>query len=85
MTMKNTQQNQPAGPENAPAQFIPQCKFLRSKEMYYEQAGEEDAQFASDVFWCASHWRPSGPTASQPEKAIANPAAHAMTCHKEGH
>ncbi len=59
--MKNTQQNQPAGPENAPAQFIPQCKFLRSKEMYYEQAGEEDVQFASDVFWCAKSLEAFGP------------------------
>ena len=31
----------------------PPCKFLRSKEMFYEDAAGEEGEFASDVFWCS--------------------------------
>ena len=31
----------------------PPCKFLRSKEMFHEDAAGEEGEFASDVFWCS--------------------------------
>jgi hypothetical protein len=38
------------------------CKFLRSKEMFYEQPGtDSDDLFASDTFWCARTQEAFGP------------------------
>ena len=48
----------------------PPCKFLRSKEMFYEDAAGEEGEFASDVFWCSKS-QPSALTASRPTNVIA--------------
>jgi hypothetical protein len=54
-----------ARPETAEGQALPQngpCRFLRSKEMFYEQpATESDDPFASGTFWCARTQEAFGP------------------------
>ena len=45
------------------------CKFLRSKEMYYELPGEEtDDDFTSGCFWCAQTQETFGPDGEPAEK-----------------
>ncbi|GMW01136.1 MAG: hypothetical protein AMXMBFR84_22730 [Candidatus Hydrogenedentota bacterium] len=36
------------------------CKYLRSKEMYYQTGYEEEA-FSSDAFWCTKTHQSYGP------------------------
>ena len=55
-----------SGPGN---QSLSPCKFLRSKEMFYEQPGEEsDDMYASGVFWCAKTQEAFGPDGEAAEK-----------------
>jgi len=41
------------------AQFELPCRYLRSKEMYYQ--GAEDESFASGIYWCTRTHEPFGP------------------------
>lgn len=61
----NTHSNQQAGDSVAAP-----CKFLRTKEMFYEQPEEEaNDAFASDAFWCAKTQEAFGPDGEPAEKA----------------
>ena len=46
----------------------PPCKFLRSKEMFHEDAAGEEGEFASDVFWCAKSQEAFGPDGDAADK-----------------
>jgi hypothetical protein len=35
-----------------PPQRQPACQKLRSKEMFYYSAGDEDDQYSSGIYWC---------------------------------
>ena len=37
------------------------CPKLRSKEMYYEQPGQEEEDFSSGLFWCMKTNETFGP------------------------
>lgn len=37
------------------------CRNLRSKEMYYQPAGQEEDEFASGIFWCCRTQESFGP------------------------
>ena len=46
------------------------CKYLRSKEMFYETAGSEDERFSGGAFWCSKTqecFGPDGSTAGKEE------------------
>lgn len=30
------------------------CKYLRSKEMFYDAPAEQDDEFSSGIFWCSN-------------------------------
>ena len=47
-------------PESAPQFQIP-CLNLRSKEMYYQTAGQDDDQFCSGLYWCSRTHESFGP------------------------
>ena len=52
---------EPSQTDEQPRPPVAACKHLRNKEMFYEQAGEEDAEFASEVFWCSKSQEAFGP------------------------
>ena len=37
------------------------CRQLRSKEMYYQSAGEEEDEFSSGIYWCGKTQEGFGP------------------------
>lgn len=37
------------------------CQHFRSKEMYYQEPGQDDDQFSSGVFWCIKTHEGFGP------------------------
>ena len=37
------------------------CRKMRSKEMYYQDHGQEDDAFSSGVFWCGKTQENFGP------------------------
>jgi len=41
--------------------FQPQCRHLRSKEMYYQAPEQEDDEFSSGVYWCGKTQETFGP------------------------
>ncbi len=49
-----------------PAEDAYPCRYLRSKEMYYQ--GAEDDAFASGAFWCARTHEPLGPDGAGADK-----------------
>ena len=53
--------------ENSPATFQPPCRQLRSKEMYYH--GAEDDEFASGIHWCQQTNEAFGPDGEPCSKA----------------
>ncbi len=46
-------------PSENPTAYHPTCRQLRSKEMYYQAA--EDDEFASGIHWCQQTNEPFGP------------------------
>ena len=46
--------------ETSPDLQLP-CRHLRSKEMYYQSAGQEDDAFSSGVYWCIQTHEAFGP------------------------
>ena len=69
--MKKIHSDQQTGTTTGPqTQLLVPCKFLRSKEMYYETPGEEaDDDFASDAYWCAKTQEAFGPDGEAAEKS----------------
>lgn len=43
------------------AEFKVPCRHLRSKEMYYQDFGTPDDQYASGIFWCGRTQESFGP------------------------
>ena len=43
------------------AEFKVPCRHLRSKEMYYQDFGAPDDQYASGIFWCGRTQESFGP------------------------
>ena len=43
------------------AEFKVPCRHLRSKEMYYQDFGAADDQYASGIFWCGRTQESFGP------------------------
>jgi len=39
----------------------PLCRHLRSKEMYYQNYGAAEDEFASGIFWCGKTQENFGP------------------------
>ena len=63
---------QTGGPTAPETQELLPCKYLRSKEMYYEQPGAENVDgdpFASGVYWCARTQEAFGPDGEPAEKS----------------
>ena len=48
--------------------FLVPCRYLRSKEMYYQ--GQEDDAFASGIHWCQQTSEPFGPDGQPVEKNL---------------
>ena len=69
--MKKIQPDQQTGTETGPpTQLLVPCKFLRSKEMFYEQPGDQPNEaFASGVYWCAKTHEAFGPDGEAAEKS----------------
>jgi hypothetical protein len=44
-----------------PIQLRQPCRLLRSKEMFYQSAGQEDDQFSSGIYWCTQTHENFGP------------------------
>ena len=69
--MRKTNPDAPSESQGAEASTQPllPCKFLRSKEMFYEQPGDEaDDESVSGVFWCARTQEAFGPDGEPAEK-----------------
>jgi hypothetical protein len=69
--MKKIHPDQQTGASTGPqVQVLVPCKFLRSKEMFYEQPGDgADVAFASDVYWCSKTQEAFGPDGEPAEKS----------------
>ena len=37
------------------------CQYLRSKEMYHQDLGQEEDQYSSGLFWCGKTHESFGP------------------------
>ncbi len=47
-------------PEISPETHV-HCKHIRSKEMYYQNLGQDNDPFASGIFWCTKTHEGFGP------------------------
>jgi hypothetical protein len=56
------------------------CKYLRSKEMFYESPGAEDSDFASGVFWCSKTQEAFGPDGDSADKGECKPGRSCYLC-----
>jgi hypothetical protein len=54
------------------------CKHLRNKEMYYQNDGQEDDQYASGLFWCTKTHENFGPDG---ESAGKNECCSSRSCY----
>jgi len=58
-------------PMNSPtpsSRFLQTCPKLRSKEMYHDAPGQEDAAFASGLYWCMKTHETFGPDGQPADK-----------------
>ncbi len=37
------------------------CRYIRSKEMFHSERGQEDDQFSSGIYWCGKTHEGFGP------------------------
>lgn len=71
----NTHSKQQPGAVAAP------CKFLRSKEMFYESPRDEmDDEFAGGAYWCAKTQEAFGPDGEPAEMAGCQCGRSCYTC-----
>lgn len=45
----------------SPQKFTLPCRHLRSKEMFYQEPGQEEDEFSSHTYWCLKTHEGFGP------------------------
>lgn len=56
------------------------CRYLRSKEMYYQGLGQEDDEFSSGIYWCMKTQENFGPDGAAANKAECCGGRACHTC-----
>ena len=49
------------------------CRYMRSKEMYYEEPGQEEDDYASGAYWCMQTEEAFGPDNDPCDKQDCGP------------
>ena len=67
---------------NTPKPDVPpvcQCKYLRSKEMYYQGLNPEEDAFSSGVYWCSKTYEAFGPDGESADRTECCPGRSCYT------
>lgn len=50
------------------------CRYIRSKEMFYQSPGQPEDEFSSGIYWCVKTQENTGPDGQACSKCECGPA-----------